>query len=44
MKGFRLSFLVVLGHMMSEDPPQLDGDVFVDRAGMRLLLLHAQLR
>ena len=28
---------------MAEEPPQFDGDVFVDRAGMGLLLGYAQL-
>ena len=28
---------------MAEEPPQFDGDIFVDRAGVGLLLGHAQL-
>jgi hypothetical protein len=39
----RFRFRVFLGNFMAEDPPQFDGDIFVDRAGVGLLLGHAQL-
>lgn len=41
--GARFRFRVLLGNLMAEEPPQFDGDVFVDRAGMGLLLGYAQL-
>jgi hypothetical protein len=41
--GARFRLRVFLGNLMAEEPPQFDGDIFVDRAGVGLLLGHAQL-
>jgi hypothetical protein len=41
--GARFRFRVFLGNLMAEEPPQFDGDIFVDRAGVGLLLGYAQL-
>jgi len=43
-RGPIFRFRVLLGDLPAEEPPQFDGDIFVDRAGVRLLLGYAQLR
>jgi hypothetical protein len=47
MRGFDLGLFVFRGgvrHVESVKPSQLDGHVFVDGAGMRLLLADSQFR
>src|ERR1039457_4823329 len=42
--GARFRFRVLRGDQPAEQPPQFDGDIFVDRAGVGLLFGYAQLR
>src|ERR1035438_101806 len=42
--GARFRFPVLRGDDPAEQPPQFDGDIFVDRAGVGLLFGYAQLR
>jgi len=34
--------MVVPGNLMTEVPPQFEGDIFIDRAGVGFLLCYAQ--
>jgi hypothetical protein len=34
--------MVLVGNLMTEEPPQFERDIFVDRAGVGLLLCYAQ--
>jgi hypothetical protein len=34
--------MFAIGNLMTEEPPQFESDIFVDRAGVGLLLRYAQ--
>jgi hypothetical protein len=42
--GARFRFRGFLGNFVAEEPPQFDGDIFVDGAGVGLLFGYTQLR